>query len=241
MASGTLLQCPQFDQTVSHVPGLNCQRCLRTVPVISNLRVNRTACQLRWQVPSSLRSSAAGYARRWALPVATRNNMEGPSVLCPSSRAAARARRIAGALRRALIREVLTVGSFPRAPHRVPAGNARKVVNHHRPATARARAADTLCSSDACSSRRSALKERMRFGEGRASVLGRASELMALLVPVPSSTAAHTAIAVLPSTGAVSSAAPNPRFERTRSGGLRQECPDFCVPRRVDDSLGVRS
>jgi hypothetical protein len=183
----------------------------------------------------------AGQPQRWALPVATRNNMEGPSVLCPSSRAAARARRIAGALRRALIREVLTVGSFPRAPHRVPAGNARKVVNHHRPATARARAADTLCSSDACSSRRSALKERMRFGEGRASVLGRASELMALLVPVPSSTAAHTAIAVLPSTGAVSSAAPNPRFERTRSGGLRQECPDFCVPRRVDDSLGVRS
>jgi len=33
MASGTLLQCPQSGQTVTHVPGLNCQPCPRTVPV----------------------------------------------------------------------------------------------------------------------------------------------------------------------------------------------------------------
>jgi hypothetical protein len=43
----------------------------------------------------------------------------------------------------------------------------------------------------------------------------------AMLVSVRASTSAHAAIAVLSSAGAVPSAAPNPRFERTRSGGLR--------------------
>jgi hypothetical protein len=162
-----------------------------------------------------------GHRERWALPVVTPNSMQGPSARCAGLRVAARARPCARALRSALIREGSDVCSLPRAPHRAPAGNARNVVNQHRPATARARAADTLCSSDACSSRRSARRASVRFGEGRAPVLGRASELMAMLVHVRSSTLAHTANAVLWSARAVRSAAPNPRFERTRSGELR--------------------
>jgi hypothetical protein len=164
--------------------------------------------------------SRAGDLKRWALRVVTPNNMQGPSAPCTGLRAAARAQRCARALRSALIREVSDVCSLPRAPHRVPAGNARNVANHHRPATAKARAADTPCYSSACSLKGSALKESVRFGEGRASVLRRASELMAMLVPVPTSTLAHTANAVLSSAGAVPSAAPNPRFERTRGSAI---------------------
>jgi len=142
--------------------------------------------------------------------------MQSPSVRCAGLRASARARPVAWAMRSALIREPSHVCPLPRAPHRVPAGNARKVVNYHRPATARARAADTLSSSDACSSRRSAFKKRVRLGDARIPVPGFASEVIAMLVPVPSSTLAHAANAVLSSAGAAPSAAPNPRFERTR-------------------------
>jgi hypothetical protein len=176
----------------------------------------RTARQRGWRVPSRLRRSAAAQRERWALPVVTPNTMQGQPARCAGLRVAARAPRCARALRRALIREVSDVCSLPRAPHRVPAGNARNVVNHHRPATARARAADTPCSSGACSLKRSALSESMRFAEDRASALRRASELTAMLVPVPTSTLAHPANAVLSSAGAVPSPAPNPRFERTR-------------------------
>jgi hypothetical protein len=31
-----------------------------------NRSVNRTPCQLRWQVPSALRAPVAGYVERWA-------------------------------------------------------------------------------------------------------------------------------------------------------------------------------
>jgi hypothetical protein len=186
-----------------------------------NQRFEPTAASVPLAVPSSLRSSAAAQARRWALPVVTPNNMQGPSVRCAGLRAAARAQRVARALRSALIRELSDVRSLPRAPHRVPAGNATEVVNHHRPATARARAADTLCSSSARSSRRPATKKRVRFGDAHVPVPGLALGVTAMLVSVRSSTSTHTAIAVLSSAGAVPSAAPNPRFERTRSGGLR--------------------
>jgi hypothetical protein len=162
----------------------------------------------------------------------TPNDMQGLSVRCEGSRPAARAQRAARALRRALIREVSDVRSLPRAPHRVPAVNAGEAVGHHRPATARARAAETLCSSRACCSRGSAFKKRGRFGETRAAVPRLASEVMAMLLPVPSSTSAHTANAALWSAGAVPSAAPNPRFERTRGSVIALRLPPCSAKHR---------
>jgi hypothetical protein len=37
------------------------------LPLMANLSVNRTPCQLRWQVPSALRAPVAGYLKRYAL------------------------------------------------------------------------------------------------------------------------------------------------------------------------------
>src|SRR5437016_5701340 len=56
MASGTLLWCPEFGHTVSHVPGLNCQRCPRIIP--------RRGLTPRWSGPAN--SAAVGYPRRFA-------------------------------------------------------------------------------------------------------------------------------------------------------------------------------
>src|SRR5262245_53279389 len=56
MASGTLLQCPQSGQTVTHVPGLNCQPCPRTVPI----------CALTCGSTGPPASVAGGYPRRFA-------------------------------------------------------------------------------------------------------------------------------------------------------------------------------
>jgi hypothetical protein len=129
--------------------------------------------------------------RRWALPMATLERMRNPAVLCSLPPTP----------------PVLAANWFP---HSLPCN-----ASHHRPARVPTRAADTLCSSSVCSSRRSALKKRGCFGDTRVPALGQAPEVMAMLISVPSSVSAHTTYAVLSSAGAGPSAAPNHAFEGT--------------------------
>jgi hypothetical protein len=84
----------------------------------------------------------------WALPMVTLERMRNPAVLC----------------KRPSQPPVLTGDRFP---HSLP-----RNVSHHRPARARARAADALCYSGACSSRRSATKQRVRSGNAEFRCLG---------------------------------------------------------------------
>jgi hypothetical protein len=139
--------------------------------------------------PSALRASAAAQRERSASRMATLIRTQSPPVLCSSPR------------------QPLVPDSLSR--------RRRLSVCHRRPAHVGARATETPCSIDACSSRRRAFNRHRRFGEAVRPVSSQAPLVKVMPGSVLSSTLAHTRFAALPSVRAVPAATPNHAFDRT--------------------------
>ena len=199
------------------------RRCLSVWQAGPNHAFERTrgsVIALRLTSCFSWHRERAAQRHRWALRMVTPGNMQGPTVRCkrpsqPPVPIALHGRRGAGS-------SVLFSRSVLFRPPRAACPHAAlRCFKHHRPAEARARAADALCFSQERVARHRALGGRGFRGLRSDLFLSQTSVRMATPISVLSSASAHAAIAVLSSTGAVPSAAPNPRFERTRYGGLR--------------------